>query len=200
MRARGGVRGLDAELDIGRPDSLMTSQKSINAKVLANSLLSASVGQSSAAVDKFSVWLFAGFGAAVGLLFANLDTVLVHVPASQLRSAAVLFVWSMLATVMQRYLAVLVAAAAGGVERGREIFVVSGIPPTEVDLEVLLNELSRPLPGWAAKWLKQRHQAGDFAAISRVIFRGAQLQGAFALVQIGLLFAAAFTLVSSLAA
>jgi len=175
-------------------------QKAINARVLANTLLTTSVGRSSAAADNFSVWLFAGFGAAIGLLFANLDAVLAHVSAEQLRTAAQLFVWSMLATVLQRYLALLVAASTAGAEEGRRIFVASGIPPTEVDLEVFVHEVSRPLPGWVAKWAKGRLEAGDFAAFGRATVRVALLQGVFAIAQIGLLLAAAFTLVSALAA
>ncbi len=180
----------------------MTDQKSINARVLANTLLMKSIGCSSAAVDKFSVWLFAGFGAAVGLLFANLDTVLAHVPATQLQAAVRLFAWSMVATVVQRYLAVVIAAGAAGAEEGRQIFAASGIPASEVDLDVLLNEMSlafwRPFR-WPIRHLNRRLKAGDFAAAGRLVAKTAQLQGVFVLAQVGLVFAAVHALVFSLA-
>ncbi len=180
----------------------MTDQKSINARVLANTLLMRSMGRSSAAVDKFSVWLFAGFGAAVGLLFANLDTVLAHIPATQLQVAVRLFAWSMVATVVQRYLAVVIAAGAAGAEEGRQIFAASGIPASEVDLDVLLNEMSlalwRPFR-WPIRRLNRRLKAGDFAAVGRLVAKIAQLQGVFVLAQVGLVFAAVHALVVSLA-
>ncbi|MGH2626083.1 MAG: hypothetical protein ACRDHY_05475, partial [Anaerolineales bacterium] len=162
----------------------------------------ATAARASSLMDTFSVWLFAGFGAAFGLLVANLEPFEAYLPRAVVVRAGTLFLCSMVATVIQRYLAMAVASGAAGAEVGRQETLAPGVAQN-LDPEVLFAELVKailPPFRWAVRWGARKVRAQDFAASGRLVMKFAQVQGLFVLAQVGLLLAAAYSVISALAA
>jgi hypothetical protein len=63
-------------------------------KLVAAQTLSIAAQKMSAALDSFSSWLVAGFGATLALLIANLDTVSSFIIGGTIKCSAVLFLVS----------------------------------------------------------------------------------------------------------
>lgn len=76
----------------------------VHERVIAGALISEIAGKMSQRLDTFATWLLAGFGAAVALMLVNHEA-LTLLPVATVRAGLKLFVWAVIVTVIQKYLA-----------------------------------------------------------------------------------------------
>ena len=84
----------------------------------AAKVLNAMAGSINTQLAAFSSWMVAGFGAVLGLLVANIDTIAPFIPPTIIGGAVKLFLVAVVLNVFQRYLAAIVA---GSVTVGKEV-------------------------------------------------------------------------------
>jgi hypothetical protein len=163
----------------------------LNEQLVASRMLMESARRSSKMLDAFSCWLLAGFGALLGFLLAH------QVIARQaVRESAAIFVAAAAGTVLQKYLAILVTAAAEGAVVGRQtveeyfakVRANGGTPKLDV---VVVTEYMRsaifPTVRWLVVRLTNRALAGDLVSAAKMAFRGTQLQSYFVVANAALL-------------
>jgi hypothetical protein len=94
------------------------STEHVQERVIAAALMAEMAGIASKSIDTSASRLLAGFGAAVTLLLTNHEA-LTLVPIATVRAGLMLFVWAAIVTVIQKYLAIIVASGAEGAASGR---------------------------------------------------------------------------------
>ena len=164
----------------------------VHEKVMASAALTEIAGKVSKSFDSFASWLLAGFGGALALLLANHET-LVLVPVATLRFGAMLFLCATILTVVEKYLAIIVIAAAEAAPFGRQLFQdharlmeAHGLEP-DLDVQVFIYELKKaifPSARWVLTRMLAKTVAGDFAAFSRVLVGVAQFQGLLVVLEV----------------
>ena len=172
------------------------------ANIAAGQLLIVAAQKVSASFDSFSGWLLAGFGAALALFIANLDTVSGYIDFSSIRCAASLFLLSAVLAVFQKLLAMFVAggtaAGVAGAAMGKDL-ADRGI---DLDIATFFEETKRALywPGTVfASRAFNKAKSGDFAGPGRMYVKISQLQALAVLAQASLSLAAAAVIVCGLA-
>lgn len=178
-------------------------QSDLHASVFAGQTLILATSRVSASLDTFSGWLAAGFGAALALFIANLDTVSKFVHLGNIKCASFLFLASALLAAIDKLLAVFIAAgtaaATEGAALGKEI-AERGIA---FDIPKFFSEITRalfwPLSALARRSFKKT-EAGDFASPSRLYTKAAQIQALIVILQAVLSLSAAVVIVGGLAA
>jgi hypothetical protein len=148
--------------------------------------MSATAGKLSEIFDKFSSWLFVGYGGAVTFLITNADKLSNNVPPQTLRCAVQMLLPVAVFAIVGKYLAGIVGSASAGAAAGREIgeqFDKQG--PLE-DIRVVFAEMFAALY-WPASWLARKSfekmQAGDINVGARRAYKLAQVQGFLAIGQ-----------------
>lgn len=172
------------------------------ASIVAGQVLILATQRVSASFDTFSGWLAAGFGAALALFIANLDTVSKFVSLSSLKCASFLFIISAALAVIDKLLAALIAAgtiaAIEGAALGKDL-VEGGL---EIDIPTLFSETEKAL-FWPGSLFARRAfakvQTGDFAMTGRMYTKVAQVQTFVVIIQAVLSLAAAVVIVRGLA-
>ena len=174
----------------------------IQASVFAGQALTAATNRVSASLDTFSGWLAAGFGAALALFIANLDSVSKFVSLESVKCASFLFLISALLAVINKLLAAFIAAgttaAAEGAALGkdlRERGVELNVPAFFSNIE---QALFWPLSRFANRAFAKASD-GDFAKPSRMYTKAAQLQALVVITQAALSLAAAVIIVCGMA-
>ena len=172
------------------------------ANIAAGQLLIVAAQKISASLDSFSGWLAAGFGAALALFIANLDTVSSYIAPHSIRYAATLFLISAVLAVIQKLLAVFIgagtAAGVAGAAFGKDL-ADRGV---DIDVTTFFAETKRALywPGSAfASRAFVKAQSGDFAGPGRMYVKIGQLQTLIVVIQAALSLAAASVVVCGLA-
>lgn len=115
------------------------------ASILAGQLLILATQRVSASFDSFSGWLAAGFGAALALFIANLDTVSKFASVSILKSASFLFLASAVLAVIDKMLAAFVAAGTTAAIEGAALGKDFGGRGIEIDISRFFSETERAL-------------------------------------------------------
>ena len=162
----------------------------------AAKVLNAMAGSINTQLAAFSSWMVAGFGAVLGLLVANIDTIAPFIPPTIIGGAVKLFLVAVVLNVFQRYLAAIVA---GSVTVGKE---VESIPITqEIDLSYIIREIERAT-FWPTRilvrWSNRKVLSGDLAVGGRLNARLAQIQGWLVLVQMIAVVSAIFVIANGL--
>jgi len=180
--------------------------RQVQERVIAAALISESAGRASKALDTFASWLLAGFGGAVALLLSSHEP-LSLVSVTTVRAGSKLFICAVLATVIQKYLAIIVASAADGAALGRALVKEhikerkeQGLNPM-LDTEAVTSEMVKPLfwPGsWIARKFVIKAHSGDFGAGARATMKLAQIQGVFVMIEIVVFLDAAICIVRAL--
>lgn len=172
------------------------------ASILAGHVLILATQRVSASFDTFSGWLAAGFGAALALFIANLDTVSKFASLSSLKCASFLFLVSAALAVIEKLLAALIAAgtiaAIEGAALGRDLVERD----LEIDITTFFSETEKALfwPGSLfARRAFAKAQLGDFARSGRMYTKVAQVQTFVVIIQAVLSLAAAAVIVRGLA-
>lgn len=148
---------------------------------LAAKILNAMAGSINAQMTAFSSWMVAGFGAMLGLLVANIDTVSPFIAPTVVGASVKLFLVALVLNVLQRYLAAMVA---GSIAVANEVQL---IPINhEADLGYIVREIERAT-FWPTRilvrWSNRKALSGDLAVSGRLNARLAQVQGWLVLAQ-----------------
>jgi len=175
----------------------------IQANILAGQLLILATQRVSASFDTFSGWLAAGFGAALALFIANLDTVSKFASLSSLKCASFLFLVSAALAVIDKLLAAFIAAGTTAAIEGAALGKDLGERDIEIDIPRFFSETEKALfwPGSLfARRVFEKAQSGDFAGPGRMYTKVAQAQAFVVIIQAFLSLAAAVVIVRGLAA
>lgn len=185
---------------------LQADDTELQSTVLAGALMAHMAGNLREKFDTFATWLLAGFGAAVGLLLSN-DKASTLETAPMIRSGTELFVWAMCVTVVEKYLAIIVAASSEAAAFSRTTFKEYLKERREAKLsetlsmQTFVKEFVRPIfkpAAWLASIQIRKVMAGDLNAGARPMVIISQTQGALLLVEIGLFVAAIVKVVAAL--
>ena len=147
----------------------------------AAKVLNTMAGSINAQLAAFSSWMVAGFGAVLGLLITNIDTIAAFIPPSTIGISVKLFLVAVVLNVLQRYLAALIA---GSIAAGREVESIS--ITQEIDINYIVREIERAT-FWPTRilvqWSNRKVLSGDIAVGGRLNVRLAQIQGWLVLIQ-----------------
>jgi hypothetical protein len=160
----------------------------VHEKVLVSALLFASLGKGSEKVDTFSNWLLAGFAAAVSFLLANIGSLASHVPSKTLQELVTAFLIVFALGLVEKMLAVVVAAASAGSAIGREMGDKIAATGTEVDIAYLLSEIERAVFPPIRRLVRRsfaKAQSGDLTAAARAYSHCVEAQIFLVLIQGG---------------
>ena len=148
---------------------------------LAAKILNAMAGSINSQMTAFSSWMVAGFGAMLGLLVANIDTVSPFIAPAVIGASVKLFLVALVLNVLQRYLAAMVA---GSIAVAKEVELIP--LDHEVDLSYIVREIEYAT-FWPTRilvqWSNRKALSGDLAVSGRLNVRLAQIQGWLVLVQ-----------------
>ena len=174
----------------------------IQARIISGQLLVVAAHKASASLDSFSGWLVAGFGAALALFIANLDTVSAFIDPYNIKCAAILFIVSAVLATVERLIAAFVASGtAAGIE-GAALGMDLAEREVDLDITTFFAETKKALywPGSVfASRAFAKAQAGDFAGPGRMYVKIGQLQALVVIIQAALSLSAAAVIVCGLA-
>ena len=162
--------------------------------VIAAAMIADVAGRVSGKFDTFATWLLAAFGAALALLLSSHDA-LAMLPLANVRGLGQLFLWAVVVTVVEKYVAIIVSGGAEASASGRALVLehLKGRrergQSTELDFRIFSDAMMKSLfrPGrWIAARSIRKVMSGDLTAGSRQQLKLAQVQGMLVLIEIGL--------------
>ncbi len=167
---------------------------SIQAVVIAGRVMTDMARKMSDRFDSFGTWLLAGFGAGVALLLEKHDQVSV-VPLTTIKFGVSLFLFSSILVVIEKYLAIVVGAAADSAEfatkevnehfkKQREDGIPLAFDVVTFSEKLLLGML--PTHRWFVAWAIKRFSGDDFSRVGRALMWIAQVQGILILAEVAL--------------
>ena len=137
-------------------------------------------------LPSFSGWLTAGFGAAFALVIANIETVSKFIYITHIRFGLLIFLLSVILTVLANYLSAIVKVALAAQDDGDAIGKSIAAQTTELDLSRILDEYRRgllPPVRWIAESSINKALQGDIVAGARLIAKLSQVQALLVLAQ-----------------
>lgn len=171
----------------------------LHEQVFVSTILSEINGKASSILDSFSGWLLGGFGAASALFVSKYDSIAKHLNPSEIREFLFLFLWSLGAGIIQKYLSMIITAHSQGAAAGREIGEKYAEKSIVLDFEIILSQMKKPIfPG--ARWFVMRSfkklQSGDLVSSPQKQTRLLQVQGFLCFIQAVLVLIAIFKIAS----
>jgi hypothetical protein len=168
----------------------------INESIYAGKMLRTMASAVNSELSTFSSWMVAAFGAAIGLLIANIEKVAPYISPKAVGLATMLFLVAVMVNVVQRYLGAIVA---GSIIAGKE---TESIPAAaNLDIRFILVELEQsalwPMRFMVA-WSNRRMLAGDFALGGRLVAWIAQIQAWLVVIQMVVLISGAWVIANAL--
>jgi hypothetical protein len=170
-------------------------------KVFAQTLLAVGAGKSSAALDSFASWVLGGFAAVLTFLLGTSGSLGKHLPIETLRNAAYIFVSAWVPAVAEKFISVMVVAAAEGSSLGREVGKATAKEGIELDLPVVFRECERaflPPVSWLIRRSLKKLEDGDLTASARTLMTGTLVQAFLIVVELALIAWAAIVLIRGL--
>ena len=162
-------------------------------ELLASRVLRIAAGVGSHKADVFSGWLLAGFGAAMALTLANIDSLKSVIPTSSVVSAMNLFVWAALFAFIAKFLAMAVSSSSSvgdAVEKETQEFVSTSVAPGEglsmVSMAKHLESAYWYPWRWAVRAGFRKALEGDLLFSSRLMIKTYLLQSILVLAQASL--------------
>jgi hypothetical protein len=152
----------------------------LHEQVFVNALLSEANGKASSLLDTFSGWLLGGFGAAAALLLSQYDSIAKHIDPQSIQNFLMLFVWSLIAGIVQKYFAIIIASASQGSAVGREMGEKAASNSIPLDFEIIFAEIEKSIlhPGrWFIGRSFSKVKNGDIISTTRNFTRLIQFQG-----------------------
>lgn len=164
--------------------------------LFAGKLLVAMAAKLSSELSTFSGWMITAFGALLGVMLANIESVTKFIPVKALGWSVSIFLSAVALHVIQRYLASIVA---GSVAAGE---AAEAIPPHDnVDMRYVLGQLEQSTL-WPTRllvrWSNSKIANGDLAVAGRMNARLAQIQAWLVFFQLGLVLWAAYSIARAL--
>lgn len=164
--------------------------------IFAGRVLTAMANRVSSELVSFSSWMVLGFGAILGLVLANIDTVSKFVAPNAFGLAVKLFLVAVIFNVLQRYMAAIVSAS---VTLAKEVEAMPVHP--NADIAAFMHQIEDATL-WPMKlmvrWSNRKIAAGDFAVGGRLNARLAQAQAWFVFAQLIAVVAAALVIANAL--
>jgi hypothetical protein len=164
--------------------------------IFLNRVLTVMAERTSAAFGSFSNWMIVGYGAALSLLVAHIDTVTKFVSPKAMRWSIILFLVAVFLHIVDRYLATMVA---NGVAVGKEVATMQF--PNPFDLPYFLDQMEQAI-FWPHRILVRRIyariRAGDLSRAGRIPMTLAQIQVLLGVLQVLVLIAAAAVIACAL--
>lgn len=151
-------------------------------------MLADAFGKASNKIDAFATWLLAGFAAAVALLLSHHDAMTL-VPGAVVRLEVELFLWMAIVTVIQKYLAIIVAGGSEAAVVGRQMVLEhmeTLESPSDFNAAAYGAESLRSVPPFARPYIRRMLAAvmsGDVGIYSRRLAKLAQMQAIFLLIE-----------------
>jgi len=157
---------------------------------IASVLLTESVSRGASALDSFSSWLLGGFGAGVGLLVVNVNSVKATLQLATIKHVVVLFLCAAVIGLLERILTSVLVAASQAATIARTMVMDRPELWRSLDFSVVFAEINRaifPPLRWIARRSFAKAAAGDLSAASRTMVAWAQVRGLLVLIQVALL-------------
>lgn len=132
-------------------------------------------------MDKFVLWMLTAFGAGLTYLLGSDMTRI-----GNFKTAGYIYLAAVLATLVQRYLAMLVESAYKGFKQGENIFKDGGAVDFARYLIIYINSLPK-LQQPAIAWIADLMMNGDLVGWGRVLYRIALWQVLLGTLSCGLL-------------
>ena len=156
-----------------------TSPGKIIARAAAGAALTMSAGHVSASFDKLATWFLAAFGAGLALALTHLTEASNFISTSSLACGFNVFICASFLCLGQRYIAMIIAAAAAAAKDGREM----GEKFAQMDIQEFVSQMKAGVPILMRPFINVFMEAilkGDFAAGGRLLIRLALFQGLLA--------------------
>ena len=172
----------------------------MNEQIFVSTLLHEMNGKASTILDIFSGWMIGGFAATAALLVSQFDSVAKHLDPHVIHGFLIIFLWSLVLVILQKFIAVLVASASQGASVGREAGEKTKDIPTPLNIEIVLAELKNsifPPMRWFVGRSYSKLMKGDLVSCAQNLTRIAQIQGLLCLVQVVLVLVAVFKIAFS---
>lgn len=151
--------------------------KHLDEQLIAAKMLIESAAKMSRVLDTFACWLLAGSAALLALLLAHR----VLPPETVRRSVGWLFVVAAFGTVVQKYLATIIAGVAEGFRIGRQAFEEHRARRSiELDVTALngyMLDALYPLQRWLIRPFVDKAAQGDLVAGAQLALVLGQIQG-----------------------
>jgi hypothetical protein len=155
----------------------------------------------SAGFGSFSSWMIAGYGAALGLLVAHIDTVKDFVSPRSISWSIIFFLVAVVLNIFARYLAFMVAVSVAVGKEVETIQLPNPPVPNPLDFQYILSQMEQAI-WWPQRiivqWSNARIRAGDVSIAGRRNLKIAQIQAWLACLQVLLLVAAAAVIAGAL--
>ncbi len=145
---------------------------------------------------KFSSWMVAGFGAAIGLLISNIDKVATYISPAAIGCSTKLFLVAVVLNVLQRYLGAIIS---GSMEVAKKVedLPING----DLNTQAILKEIERATL-WPTRYMvrssNKRILSGDIAYGGRLNAWMAQIAGWLVLSQMVAVVSAAWIIANAL--
>jgi len=154
----------------------------VDEQLITSSVLMDAAARMSKMLDMFAGWLLAGLAAFLGFLLAHQV-----MAAAAVRQIGCIFVAVVFVTVLQKYLAITVAAAVEASKIGRQAIEDHLMRRRahggswDLDPVIIANHISAallfPVQRWLASSLMDKALKGDLVAGPKAIFKLGQIQG-----------------------
>jgi hypothetical protein len=174
----------------------------LNTSLAASRILSIGAQRISASLDTFSGWLLAGFGAAFGLMLANLQSATQLISLGSLKSGAAMFLVAAAFGASQKLVAVYVLSSVAAAEDGKNLGKELAENPVPLDVSEMYKQVNEGLLWpWSTigRQITQKAQSGDYAVSGRIHARASQIQSYIVAVQATLSIWSAVIVVSGIA-
>ncbi len=172
-------------------------------KRLASTVIQGAAAELSRNLDLFSGWLLAGFGAVLGLVIANIDSISVSLPPERVFGATKIFIWAAGLALVAKYLSLIVVTArsVGDQAAASTEKLLSQEPQAlaQSSFSALFSEIEGAFfypAKWYMRWNLRKIHDGDFVHGARLLMKIAQFQSVLVLTQSILHLASAVFLIS----
>lgn len=154
----------------------------------ARTMLFETAEKGSALVDTFGTWMTAGFAAFVALVLTNQESLKSYLSPTLVAGSLVALAALVFLCVVQKGLAIWVAALSAGNAVGRSI-AQSGpaISNMSIVVETISSAALPPLSWWIRRKLTRATNSGDITSDAKAVFRLAQLQSFLVVTQTALI-------------
>jgi len=169
-------------------------RKITNEKDAAAEALMIAAEKANASLMVFSGWLVGGIGAAVALLFSNIENVAQMVDTVFIKPALALLLLALLISTVSRLMSSMVSAGIESNEKSLLLAEEIRSTGTTFDVNVFMSEFARglfPIQRWFANRSMSKAMRGDTAAVARGIAKLSQAQAMLVLFEVLLVVVAA---------
>lgn len=158
-------------------------------------MLQESNGKASSLLDSFSCWLLGGFGAASALFVSQYDSITKHIDQPIIHNFLIHFLWFLVIGIVQKYIAIIIAAYSQGATIGREIGAKAAANSIPLNFDIIFSKIEKSMipPGsWLLRRSLKKAKNGDLVSSAINFTRLTQFQGILVLIQAIIILVAIF--------